>query len=180
MKLLTRGFRMNIVSEIVYGSIFYSCFESNVSQNTFVKSIIGASMATCMTHPLNLRCKLRQLNKTNTIKKMRDNYKGLSYALCKTVPGISLTYSLRDISHNILPPELKPIGSICSSLTSIILTHPLDTLYSAKCTNVKINIKDTYRGIKETLLEKNCNVTGKIILLDTLNNVNKFKNNSNE
>lgn len=169
-KILSRGLMLSNMSEIVHSSIFYVIFDGFTKpESPLLKSLAGGTIANIVTHPLSMRCKLKQINKNVRIKSIKDNYKGLSYSIAKTVPGIGITYTLRDYTHAFLPPNLRPLGSAVSAFTSIILTHPLDVLYTLKTTNTNITRNKLFVGLKENIIEKNMSITTKMIILDILN-----------
>lgn len=177
IKNMRKGFVLSNINEALHATIFYSIFEGfNCFKNThpFTKSVLGSTIACVVTHPLSRVGKMQQASQFMRIKNVSDAYVGLSSSILRVVPGVALTYTLRDNAHQVLHDDLKPIGTVASSLTSILLTYPLDTLYTNSCFSKKIISKNMYKGLHECMIEKNISITGKMLLLDIFA-LNQFK-----
>ena len=172
-KNLSKGFGWCIITELTSALIFYSIFEHLKYNHGSVKaSIIGSTISTFTSYPLNVRRKTSQIGKKIIYNSLTENYKGLKIGLINSIPGTVINFSLRDYFKEVLPEHLKPFGCLLSTAISLIATHPLDTLSTCVSTRTPIKLIDciNYRGFRERFFEKNINIGGKMLLLESFNN----------
>jgi hypothetical protein len=157
-KGLYRGLGWCLLTELANAIVFYSVFNKD---KPLQKSIIGSSIGIGLSYPMNVRRKLLQVGKSAVVK---NPYKGLPIALFNGVPGVSINFTLREHLNEKFPQN-KYLNGIISTATSIISTHPLDTLSTCIATRSPVKGLLKFTGFKERFLEKNLTIGLKMILL---------------
>uniref|UniRef100_A0A6C0I8D5 Mitochondrial carrier protein n=1 Tax=viral metagenome TaxID=1070528 RepID=A0A6C0I8D5_9ZZZZ len=158
-KNLSRGLGWCVLSEITNALLFYSIFDKDKPLKT---SIIGSTLGICASYPFNTKRKLAQVGKS--FLKLNNYYYGIEMALINGVPGVSLNFTLREHLNRKFQKN-KKINGIISTSTSLIATHPLDTLSTCLATRTPVGNIFKFNGFLQRFLEKNLTISTKMLFL---------------
>ena len=163
---LFKGIQYSILNELINSFLFYSIINIPKIPEVpkIVKTSIGSAAAILSTYPLNTRRKLIQIGKTVKIK---NNYSGAGIALLNGVPGTTINFTLYEYFKENLHDDLKPISGYLSSIISIIITHPLDTI--STCVATRSPVKGVFKGFRQRLAEKQLTIGCKMLFMEYLN-----------
>jgi len=169
---LFSGFKYSFVNELINGIVFYSIYEKmkEKSDNPIVRSSVGSFGAMLCSHPLYLRRKLAQVDKSPHIGLgLKNNYKGIGICMVNGIPTSAINFGLKEIIAERL--NMGIFSGFLSTSITMILTHPLDTLATCILTKSKINYMTLFKfnGFSQRFLEKNLTLGTKLMLLDFLN-----------
>jgi hypothetical protein len=162
---LFRGVQYCIVNEIINGILFYSIYNYLENKPQSVRSACGSLVAISGSYPFYLRRKLSQVRKTT--KCITNNYRGFINSLITVIPTVALNFTLKE--H--LDEKLGMFAGYGSTILSVALTYPLDTIATCVMTKTPIRIKDAlkFNGFGHKILERGLTVGTKLGLLDYFN-----------
>lgn len=161
---LFKGVHYCIINEIINGIFFYSIYHYLEKRPQSVRSACGSMVAMCASHPVYMRRKLAQVGKET--KNILHNYRGLSNSLMTVIPTVALNFTLKE--H--LTEHLGIFSGYGSTILSLALTYPFDTIATCVVTKTPFRLKDAFKfnGFGHRLIERALTVGTKLTLLDYL------------